>query len=56
MPEIDPNAPPVSAADLARDAQAAGVDPDAPPLIEAGDVEPDPADRVEADITLLPPG
>ncbi len=56
MPEIDPDATPVSADDLARDARAAGADPDAPPLVEAGDAESDPADRVEADITLLPPG
>ncbi len=34
---IDPATPPVSADDLARDALAAGVSPESPPLIEAED-------------------
>jgi len=57
MAEIDPNRPPLSADELARDAIATGADPDAPPLVEAQDDEhetPVEGEAVETGLTRLP--
>ena len=58
MAEIDPSRPPVSADELARDATAAGVSPEAPPLIEAAN--PPAKEREsgapEEALSDLPPG
>lgn len=55
MPEIDPTRTPLTADDLAREAERSGDDAQAPPLTEAGKADRA-VERVESDITLLPPG
>ncbi len=56
MPEIDPDRAPLDPDVLERDARRAGVSPEAPPLTEAQHPPTDGSARIEADVTLLPPG
>jgi len=52
--KIDPAMPPVSADDLASEALAAGITPDAPPLIDAGEPGDASAEEGSPDVAIPP--